>query len=102
MPVFLAAQLVVRAVPIVLYCRLIRPGRQLVSVGLMQATSLSIPVVAGAIGGRSRTHIGDQLRRTGGLLSVLVFPLLALRLLLPATPAAAMEPGHDPSVESVD
>src|SRR5205823_11679820 len=49
-PLFLAAILVVRALPAVLYRPLAERGSQLVAGGLLQATSLSIPIVAGQIG----------------------------------------------------
>src|ERR687887_94810 len=49
-PLFLAALLVVRALPAFLYRPLAERGGQLVAGGLLQATSLSIPIVAGQIG----------------------------------------------------
>jgi Kef-type K+ transport system membrane component KefB len=82
-PLFLAALLVVRGLPALLYRPFAdRPG-QLVAGGLLQATSLSIPVVAGQIG----VDLG-LIRPTNyvalvaaGLLSVVVFPLVSLTLL---------------------
>jgi hypothetical protein len=79
-PIFLAVLLVVRAVPALLYRPLAARRAQLVAAGLLQATSLSIPIVAGAIG------VDLGLIRPGnyatlvaaGLLSVIAFPLLAL------------------------
>jgi Kef-type K+ transport system membrane component KefB len=103
-PVFLAALLVVRAVPIVLYHPLVQHRRQLAAVGLMQATSLSIPVVAGAIGVglglMSKANYAALV--AAGLLSVLIFPLVALRLLRPRASAATVEAAVVSRVESVD
>jgi Kef-type K+ transport system membrane component KefB len=82
-PVFLAALLVVRAVPTALYRPFAQRRRQLIAAGLMQATSLSIPVVAGAIGVglglMSKSNYAALV--AAGLLSVLIFPLVALKLL---------------------
>jgi Kef-type K+ transport system membrane component KefB len=82
-PLFLAALLVVRAVPALLYRPLAEHGNQLLAGGLLQATSLSIPVVAGQIG----VDLG-LIRPTNyvalvaaGLISVIVFPLVALTIL---------------------
>jgi len=82
-PIFLAALLVVRGVPALLYRPFAERGGQLVAGALLQATSLSIPVVAGQIG----VDLG-LIRPTNyvalvaaGLLSVIVFPLVSLTLL---------------------
>jgi len=81
-PIFLVALLAVRGLPALLY-RAFGTGRQLLGAGLLQATSLSIPVVAGQIG----VDLG-LIRPTNyvalvaaGLISVIAFPLLALPLL---------------------
>jgi len=81
-PIFLAALLLVRGLPALFY-RAFGDGGQLVGAGLLQATSLSIPVVAGQIG----VDLG-LIRPTNyvalvaaGLISVIVFPLVALPLL---------------------
>jgi Kef-type K+ transport system membrane component KefB len=82
-PLFLAALLVVRALPALLYRPLAERGAQLWAGGLLQATSLSIPVVAGQIGvdlGLIRP-INYVALVSAGLLSVIVFPALALTLL---------------------
>jgi Kef-type K+ transport system membrane component KefB len=82
-PLFLAALLVVRALPALLYRPLAERSSQLVAGGLLQATSLSIPVVAGQIGvelGLIRPENYVALV-AAGLLSVIVFPLVALTLL---------------------
>jgi Kef-type K+ transport system membrane component KefB len=82
-PIFLAALLVARGIPALLYRPLAERGSQLVAGGLLQATSLSLPVVAGQIG----VDLG-LIRPTNyvalvaaGLLSVVIFPLVALTLL---------------------
>src|SRR5205085_2749906 len=49
-PIFVAALLVARALPTALYRPFADGRRQLLAGGLLQATSLSIPVVAGQIG----------------------------------------------------
>jgi Kef-type K+ transport system membrane component KefB len=81
-PVFLAALLVVRGVPALLY-RGALDGRRTLVAGILQATSLPFIVAATAIGlelglldaAESAALIG------AGLLSVLVFPVLGLTLL---------------------
>jgi Kef-type K+ transport system membrane component KefB len=87
-PVFLAALLIVRGVPALLYRRVLDARRTLVG-GILQATSLPFIVAATAIGlelglldpAESAALIG------AGLLSVLIFPVLGLTLLrgAPAT-----------------
>src|SRR5206468_3409981 len=82
-PIFLAALLAVRGLPALLYRPLAERGSQLVAGGLLQATSLSIPVVAGQIGvdlGLIRP-INYVALVAAGLLSVVVFPLVSLTLL---------------------
>ena len=83
MPLFLAALLVVRALPALLYKPFAEHPRQLLAGGLLQATSLSIPVVAGQIGVdlglvRPTNYVALV---AAGLLSVLIFPLISLTLL---------------------
>jgi Kef-type K+ transport system membrane component KefB len=96
-PLFLVALLVVRALPAILYRSFAERGTQLAAAGLLQATSLSIPVVAGQIGvdlGLIRPENYVALV-TAGLLSVIVFPLVALTLLRGrAAPAADAVPRH--------
>jgi Kef-type K+ transport system membrane component KefB len=89
-PVFLVALLVVRGVPAALYARAF--GRTNAwAAGFMQATSLTFIVVATVIG----VQTGHQKPSTAtalvvaGLLSVVIYPPLALRLLL----SAAARPG---------
>jgi Kef-type K+ transport system membrane component KefB len=81
-PLFLAALILVRAVPALLYVDSLGRRRALAA-GLLQATSLSFLVVAGRIG----MELGLISAATGaalvaaGLVSVLVFPAAALSLL---------------------
>ena len=94
-PLVVAALLVVRGAPALLYRRLL-PGRpDALSAGLLQATSLSIPVVAGAVGIRLGLLAPGTYAAlvTGGLVSVVIFPALALALLVRRTtdrPVAAI------------
>jgi Kef-type K+ transport system membrane component KefB len=93
-PVFLTALIIVRGLPALVYRSLADRAGQVVGAGLLQATSLSIPVVAGQIG-VSLGLIGPQsyvALVAAGLLSVLVFPLVALPLL---TEQAALSPTTD-------
>jgi Kef-type K+ transport system membrane component KefB len=81
-PLTVLALLLVRGVPALLYRRFVGP-RQVLSAGLLQATSLSFVVAA--------TQIGVQLGKiddaaaaglvAGGVISVLVFPAMALAVL---------------------
>jgi Kef-type K+ transport system membrane component KefB len=81
-PIFLAALLLVRGVPALLYRPLVGSLRSVVA-GLLQATSLTFIVAASQIG----LDLGLITKSTSaaliaaGLLSVLVFPLVALTLL---------------------
>jgi len=80
-PVFLLALLVMRGVPALLYARTF--GRSTVAAGLLQATSLPFIVAATQIGvelGRL-TPVTAAAMVTAGLLSVMVFPTVALGLL---------------------
>jgi Kef-type K+ transport system membrane component KefB len=81
-PIFLAALLAVRGLPALAYLRLIGPRRTVVA-GLLQATSLPFIVAASMIG----VDLGVISEATSaaligaGLLSVLIFPLLAATIL---------------------
>jgi len=82
-PLFLAALLLVRALPARLYRPFAEHRSQLVAAGLLQATSLSLLVVGGQIG----VEMG-LIRPTNyvalvaaGLVSVIAFPPVALSLL---------------------
>jgi Kef-type K+ transport system membrane component KefB len=93
-PVFLAALLLVRGLPVLLCRPLIEERSRLVAGALLQATSLSIPVVAGQIGVdmglmRPATYVALV---TAGLISVIVFPLLSLTLLRGREQAVAVAP----------
>jgi Kef-type K+ transport system membrane component KefB len=82
-PIFLVALLAIRGLPALFYRPLAERSSQLVAGGLLQATSLSIPIVAGQIGVdlgliRPTNYVALV---TAGLISVIVFPLLALTLL---------------------
>lgn len=82
-PLLLLGLVLARALPVLLHVRQVRNSAQLVGVGLLQATSLSLPVVGGGIG----VALGLMTPTTyaalvaAGLVSVLAFPLLAVRLL---------------------
>lgn len=99
-PVFLVALLVVRGVPAALYARAV--GRTHAwAAGFMQATSLTFIVVATVIGvetGHQRPSTATALV-VAGLLSVVIYPPLALRLLHSA--AARTEPREPDSAQSV-
>jgi Kef-type K+ transport system membrane component KefB len=83
-PLTVIALLLVRGVPALIYGRFV-PRRQALSAGLLQATSLSFVVAASQIGvelGKLDSADAAGLV-TGGVLSVLLFPVIALRLLRP-------------------
>jgi Kef-type K+ transport system membrane component KefB len=100
-PVFLVALLVVRGLPALLYVRVVGRTRA-IAAGFMQATSLTFIVVATVIGvqtGHQRTSTAAALV-VAGLLSVVIYPPVALRMLKsavsrPVSPALPPEP--DPS-----
>jgi Kef-type K+ transport system membrane component KefB len=81
-PIFLVGLLLVRGVPALLYRPLVGSRRSVVA-GLLQATSLTFIVAASQIG----LELGLITKATGaaliaaGLLSVLIFPIIALTLL---------------------
>jgi Kef-type K+ transport system membrane component KefB len=83
-PVFLAALVVVRGLPALLYRGLLG-GRRSAVAGLLQATSLPFIVAATAIGQELGLLDGAQAAGlvAAGLLSVLLFPSAALALLNP-------------------
>src|SRR5204862_6773978 len=97
-PIFLVALLLVRGVPALLYRRLAGSRRSVVA-GLLQATSLSFIVAASQIG----LELGLITKATGaaliaaGLLSVLIFPLLALTILRHTPEVSAPAPEHGTS-----
>jgi Kef-type K+ transport system membrane component KefB len=81
-PIFLAALLLVRGVPALMYRSIVPPGRTLVS-ALLQATSLPFIVAATAIGTSIGVVSGANAAAliAAGLLSVVLFPATALTLL---------------------
>jgi len=83
-PVFVAALLAVRALPALLYRGLLG-GRRSVIAGLLQATSLPFIVAATAIGLELGLidAAGSAALVAAGLLSVVLFPAIALALLRP-------------------
>jgi Kef-type K+ transport system membrane component KefB len=88
-PLFLLGLLLVRGVPAALYARQVG-RRQAVAAGLLQATSLPFLVTATAIGvtlGKITPVTGAALV-SAGLLSVVIFPLVAVTLLRRPPPAA--------------
>ena len=95
-PLFLAALLLVRGLPAILYSSLVGARRALIA-GLFQATSLTFIVAGSQIG----TALGLIRQATAaaliaaGLLSVVIFPLAALTMLrraeIPSAPLAAGE-----------
>ncbi len=81
-PIFLLALLLVRGVPALLYRPLVG-GRRSIIAGLLQATSLSFIVAASQIGLELHliTKATGAALVAAGLLSVLLFPIIALTLL---------------------
>jgi Kef-type K+ transport system membrane component KefB len=96
-PIFLAALLVARGLPALLYRDVIASRRGVVAAGLLQATSLPVIVTATAIG----VEIGAVTAATAsafvaaGLLSALLFPALALAILRPAAGARRADVDHE-------
>jgi Kef-type K+ transport system membrane component KefB len=91
-PIFLAALLVVRGVPALLYRPLVGARRSVIA-GLLQATSITFIVPATQIGlvlGVITKATGAALIMTG-LLSVLIFPVLALTLLRRGDPGLSSQ-----------
>lgn len=90
-PLFLAALLLVRGLPALLYARF-AGRRRAVAAGLLQATTLTFVIVAAQIGltdGKITPTAAASLL-TAGLLSAILFPAVAQRLLpRAATPQAA-------------
>jgi Kef-type K+ transport system membrane component KefB len=81
-PVFLAALLIVRGLPALLYRPPLTSWRQVATAGLLQSTNLSIPIVGGSIGvdlGLIRPENYVALV-AAGLVSVVAFPIAASTL----------------------
>ncbi len=89
--VLLLVLLLVRALPVLLYRRYLG-GRELLAAGLLQATNLSFIVVAVTVGEElgAVTVSGGEGLIAAGLLSAVIFPPLAQRLL--RSPEGAGEP----------
>jgi Kef-type K+ transport system membrane component KefB len=92
-PVFLAAMLVVRGLPALLYVRLVGRTNALAA-GFMQATSLTFIVVATVIGVQTNHQRASTATAlvVAGLLSVIIYPPIALPLLNRATDSQASRP----------
>ncbi|MDQ5831669.1 MAG: cation:proton antiporter, partial [Actinomycetota bacterium] len=87
-PLTVIALLLIRGVPVTLYRRFVS-RREMVAAGLLQATSLSFIVPATQIGvelGKISTATAAGLV-AGGVVTVLVFPALALRFMEEGRPA---------------
>jgi Kef-type K+ transport system membrane component KefB len=104
-PLFLAALLVVRGIPALLYRRLLDRRETLVA-GLLQATSLPFLVAATAIGRElDLIGAGEGAALVGaGLLSVLLFPAAGLALVRgvdrsPAAPVGSGAHGEDDALQ---
>ena len=93
-PIFLVALLLVRGVPALVY-RPLMSGRRMVVAGLLQATSLPFIVTATQIGMTLGllTKATSAALISAGMLSVLLFPTLALTLMRRSelVPAPAQE-----------
>ena len=82
-PIFLGALLLIRGLPALLYRPLAERREQIIAGGLLQATSLSFLIVAGQLGVDLDliSAVNYTALVAAGLLSVIVFPLIALNLL---------------------
>jgi len=92
-PLFLAALLLVRGVPALLY-RHVAGARRARAAGLLQATTLTFVIVATQIGiatGKTTPAAAASLL-AAGLLSAALFPGAALRLLSPRAKTVAVTP----------
>jgi Kef-type K+ transport system membrane component KefB len=100
-PLFLAMLLVARAVPVLVLRRDLTRA-ELVPAGLLQATSLSFIVVATQIGVElgELKPINAASLVAAGMLSVLIFPAIALRLLDRTVPRG--ERGAEPDERAVE
>jgi Kef-type K+ transport system membrane component KefB len=104
-PIFLAALVVVRGLPAIVYRNFLPPGQVAVA-GLLQATSLPFIVAATAIG--AELGLVDEAESAAliaaGLLSVLILPLAGLTLLTraetaPSGEAATVRPSTEETSE---
>lgn len=97
-PLFLVLLLLVRGLPAVLYRRAL-DGRQCVALGLLSATSLPLIVVIAGMGKASGAISSQNAAALVGaaILSVLLFPLLALALRRSPSSGSAAIPAQAPS-----
>jgi Kef-type K+ transport system membrane component KefB len=88
-PLFVLALLIVRGLPAALYRRQLG-GRRTLAAAFLQATSLPFIVAAAEIGERlgALSPASSAALVAAGLVSVLVFPAVALALLGTASPTA--------------
>lgn len=95
-PLLVVLFFIVRCLPALLYRRLVGTRRAFAA-GLLQATSLSVPVVAVRIGAQLHTIDSDTGAAivAAGLLTVVLFPPLAL-LLISDSNDGTNEPSRDP------
>jgi Kef-type K+ transport system membrane component KefB len=100
-PVFLAALLAVRGVPAVVFARSLG-ARGATATGLLQATSLPFLVTAAQIGTATGRLSGTNAAALvcAGLLSVLIFPAVALGLLGRSRPALSPQRRGEPHGET--
>ena len=92
-PIFLVALLIVRSVPVLCYRPFATGRRQLIAAGLIQATSLSFPVVAGAIGVGLGLISTVELRRIGCRGPTLGVDLSPRRTQTPPSPGGRHDDG---------
>jgi Kef-type K+ transport system membrane component KefB len=87
-PIFVAALLVVRGLPALVYRASGLVGTEVVASGLLQATSLPLIVAATTIGVQLHAILpaNGAALLAAGLLSVVIFPAMALPLLRATTP----------------
>jgi len=97
-PLFLLALLVVRGLPAVLYRSALPSARDVAAVGLLQATSLPFIVAATTIGLALHAirPANAAALVAAGLLSVIIFPIIALQLLRSSAKGPAAVPGQAP------
>ena len=97
-PLFLLALLVVRGLPAVLYRSVLPGARDVAAAGLLQATSLPFIVAATTIGLALHAirPANAAALVAAGLLSVIIFPIIALQLLRSSAKGPAGVPGQAP------
>ncbi|HWD52783.1 MAG TPA: cation:proton antiporter [Acidimicrobiales bacterium] len=98
-PLYLLLLLVVRGAPSLLVYRKYLPRREQVSLALFSVTGLPLIVVIAEIGvaADKMTHENAAALIAAGVLSVLIFPVVGLRLLPRGTPAVPAGPENPPS-----